>query len=42
MRARVRAHLEANKDKRDASDAWIDARFDRFDGDRSGTVDGSE
>ena len=42
VRERVRAELEKNVDRRDASVAWIDARFDRFDADRSGTVDESE
>ena len=42
VRERVRAELAKNSDRREASDAWIDARFDRFDADRSGTVDESE
>ena len=42
VRARVRAHLAKHRDQREASDAWIDARFSRFDADRSGTVDESE
>ena len=42
VRERVRLHFEASRDKRDASDAWIDARFDRFDADGDGTVDADE
>lgn len=42
VRDRVRAYLDAQRDRREASDEWIDARFDRFDTDKSGTVDTSE
>ena len=42
VRQMVRIHLDLTNDRRDASDAWIDARFDRFDEDRNGTVDDSE
>jgi hypothetical protein len=42
VREMVRIHLELTNDRRDASDAWIDARFDRFDADGSGTVDDGE
>ena len=43
VRERVCAELEKNADRRDASEhAWIDARFDRFEADRSGTVDERE
>jgi hypothetical protein len=42
VREMVRDHMELTGDRRDASDSWIDARFDRFDVDGSGTVDDSE
>ena len=42
VRAKVRAYLAENRDQREAGDAWIDARFDRFDTDKSGTVDECE
>lgn len=42
VREMVRIQLELTGDQREASDAWIDARFDRFDADGNGTMDDRE